>query len=132
MSNTKLRDLACIEPWRTGQGQAHNALDPTWEPVHQTLCQGSIAWEGSTKWWTCTACGHCGFWSNTTHHPTSSPYWSFIQGLQYFFRKREQQRTPVAISIRQALYVAGVVLRYAATKPPDQLGYYVQEHLVTK
>jgi hypothetical protein len=122
-------ELASFEPWRTGQGQPRNALDPTWSGYDPPLCQGAIEWEGVSKWWWCTKCGHCGWFSVTNHYPVQSPVSYLLHSMVFFFRKRRQQRVPTLPTIAQALFTAGAALHYAAVTPPNQLGQYVQEHI---
>lgn len=121
-----VQEVVSFEPWRTGQGQPRNALDPTWPGYTPALCNGAIEWEGISRWWWCTQCGYCGFLTRTEHYPVQTPLAFFLHGVVFFFRRRVTQGMPAPVSAGQALFTAGVALRYAAATPPNQLGRYVQ------
>ena len=131
MSNG-LHELALVEPWRTGQGRPRNALDPTWEGYDPPFCNGELWWEGSTPWWTCTKCGYISCWKQQQHYPIESPLSFFLKGLFSYLKKRREQQLPLTASLNQALFIAGVALRYAAAYNPERIGWYIQEQLVVK
>jgi hypothetical protein len=122
-----LSTLAKLEPWRTGYGKALNALDPTWDINDQVLCTGEQWWEGMSKWWMCTTCGHTSKLSHPMHHPAHNPYMFFIKAVMFYMSKRQEQQVPITLSISQALFTIGVALRYAAVQHPERLGDYVDK-----
>jgi hypothetical protein len=133
MNNTpRLETLARQEPWRQGVGLPQNALDPTWIPgPGDALCDGQIDWEGSTRWWVCQKCGFIGSATVQRHKPTKSPIGFFLESVDFFVR-RQRQRTsaPSADTILgQALFIAGVALRYAAVQ--SDIGQYAMR-MVTR
>ncbi len=117
-------EIAAYEPWRLGQGQPKNALDPTWPGYNPDYCNGEVEWEGVTKWWWCTKCGYCGWFSRTEHFPVETPLSYLVHSVVFFFRKRQEQGMPALPAAGQALFTAGMALRYAATMPPQELGAY--------
>ena len=124
--------LVLKEPWRIGQGQHVNALDPSWSNIERPLCNGEIEWEGTSRWWWCRACGYCGCWTVTHHHPIVHPLDQLMNSLQAFTQRRQDEGLTHDEALNQALHVAGVALRYAATMPADKLGDYVRDHLTVK
>lgn len=138
MSNPSLlRTLALLEPWRQGRGMPRNALDPTWTPGPLDVpCDGEIAWEGSSPWWVCTKCGYVGSACYTTHRPIQDPATFFLDSLRFHIRKRKEGPLPAPPQLaaryllQQMLYVAGVALRYAATRPSSALGEYAEQLVI--
>lgn len=127
-----LHGLALLEPWRTGQGRPANALDPTWEGYESTMCNGQIQWEPGTPWWICTSCGHVSHWKHQQHYTVMNPLSFFLQSLRIYFQRRTAHAVPFSLSLNQALFIAGVALRYSTAYNPTQISNYVQEHLIVK
>ena len=125
-----LSTLAQLEPWRMRHGIASNALDPTWRMHEQAHCDGELWWEGTTKWWMCTKCSYTSTFSYPVHPQAEHPVLFFIKALMAYMAKRQEQQISTSQSLYQALYVAGVALRYAATVRPEALGEYVDNNLV--
>lgn len=129
MSTPYLQQLALAEPWRRGYGLPRNALDPTWEPdPEQDFCEGKVAWERGTTWWLCRKCGRVGTASVQWHRPAQQPFLFFLRSLKLYLKRR--RGITLRAAVRQALFVVGAALRYAAVQHPEQLGPYV-ERMVT-
>ncbi len=124
---TFLQNLSQQEPWRRNL-VPQNALDPAWIPEEaRPVCNGEIRFEGTTRWWYCTACGYVGS-SYTNHHQVAGhPLPFFISSVVLFMKRRVARPTRLQTAVHQMLYVAGVALRYASARAPDQLGQYVQK-----
>lgn len=122
-------ELVRKEPWRAGQGRARNILHPGWtaEPI---LCGGNIEYEGSTLWWWCTSCGHCSCLATTKHYRAEHPNDYYKASLEYFYKERARQGVSTTLAEQQAKHVMGVALRMAASLHPEELGRYVDEHVL--
>jgi hypothetical protein len=127
---SNIERLVNQEPWRVNQGQPKNALDPTWEGVEKQLCDGEVDFEstpdGTTGWWFCSSCGYCSHGTSTAHAPVEHPMHYFFHSLLFYYRRRVVQGLPPTVATNQALFAAGVALRYAAVRPPDQFRGYTQ------
>ena len=133
MNNTTpyLQHLSHVEPWRLGKGQPLNALDPTWVPSQQPeLCRGQVQWEPGTNWWVCQACGYVGSSQTQLHYPAVHPMQFFMQSLGYYMAKRAENPQPLnwRTLLMQALFIAGVALRYSAVHP--SLGQYADSMVI--
>lgn len=121
------------EPWRANHGQPKNALDPTWEGADRPFCGGDIDYEraqpdgGFTGWWFCTTCGYCGHGTSVIHAVVQHPIEYFFHSLVFYYRKRLGQGAAPTEAVHQAMFTAGMALRYAATLSPDQLRSYTQQ-----
>jgi len=118
------------QPWKIGHGQPLNILDPTWGGDGAVECGGEIEWEG--RWWECTECGYCGCWQNTTHHTIDTPTEFLKKSITFFFERRSEQGMEQDEALQQAMYLAAVALRNAATMSPEKLGTYLQEHVIVR
>jgi hypothetical protein len=117
-------ELVQKEPWRTGQGQPRSILDPLWRA--EELCDGTIEWEGNTPWWWCTKCGFCGMHTFTEHRPIEEPTTFFLKGVADFMHRAAARGLDPMTAIGQALYVAGMALRYAAANGAVDLKSFVE------
>jgi hypothetical protein len=126
-----VEQLAKQEPWRRGQGQPQNALDPTWTIERSSQCDGKIKYEGSSEWWSCTKCGYCGKHGyRQVHRPINHPQVYLMASVLGYIAKRAKEGVDRGLAVRQMLHVAGVAIRYAASKKSEELGDYVQQLIV--
>ena len=128
-SASRILELVKREPWRMGQGRARNALHAGWkeDPV---ICAGEIEFEQGTKWWCCLQCGHCSFWSNTTHYKPDNPQDYYQDSLEFFYAQKQKQGISQEEARLQAFHVTGIALRIAAMLQPNQLSEYVDTTLI--
>lgn len=128
-----VKDLVQREPWRAGQGRPRNALDPAWTGYFN-ICAGDIEWEqktvGGVRWWWCTQCGYCSFWSNVMHYQVEHPESSYERNLRFFYERRMAQGLDLDTAKAQACHVASMALYNAAKLPPEQLGQYIDSHIM--
>lgn len=126
-----VEELVKREPWRRGLGQPLNALDPTWNIERSIECDGGYDYyaDGS-GWWFCKKCGYHGRSSYHGHKPINDPSVFFLHSVDDFLAKRKAQGVVMETAVAQMMYIAGVVLRYAASVKPEQLGDYVQQLVV--
>jgi len=122
------RELAVLEPWRTGLGQP-NALQIDWlcEPIP---CKGEVIFDpvisGTRTWWRCTLCGYCGCLSNTHHNRPLYPEEFYSDALDLFYTRRKEQGIEHNLTVRHAGYIMGTALRATASLPPEMLGEVVR------
>ncbi len=124
-----VEQLVKNEPWRRGQGQAQDALDPTWSIERSARCQGAVKYhEGG--WWSCE-CGYCGKHGyQHVHKPINHPHVYLVSSILGYLARRAKEGVSRELSIRQMLHIAGVAIRYASTKRSEELGDYVQQLIV--
>lgn len=124
-----VEELVKKEPWRRGQGQPINALDPTWNIERSRECTGEIDYEAGTNWWWCKKCGYCNKLSYTTRHkPIRDPFAYLMTSIDEFIKTVPLENRE--LRLRQLFHVAGVAIRYAARKSPAELEAYVQQLIV--
>jgi hypothetical protein len=121
-----VKDLVQREPWRAGQGHV-TALDPTWPGYEPPICKGNIIWEKGSKWWWCEKCGHCSFWSTTTHQPARHPLSTFMRNVVFFFQKKAEQGLSGEQALQQLLHAAGMVVKVMAEQPPEGLANFIEK-----
>ena len=122
--------LVKSEPWRRGQGQPLNALDPTWNIQRSLLCDGKITPKGD-GWWQCTKCGYCGNHTyNGVHRPINSPLVYLMSSINGYLLAREKEGVGVDAALEQIFHITGVALRYAAASRSEDLESYVQRLIV--
>lgn len=126
-----VEELVQEEPWRRGQGQPHNALDPTWSIERSALCDGTIKYHEDSVWWSCEKCGYCGKHGyRNVHRPINHPHVYLVASVIGYIAQRAREGVSRELSIRQMLHVAGVAIRYATSKRSEELGDYVQQYIV--
>jgi hypothetical protein len=118
MDSASIEQLVQKEPWRTGQVWTTDALDPAWAG-EQPLCKGEIQWSDNGKWWWCTSCGYCGFWSNTSHHTVKHPYETLLLYGALFIRKRAAQGMSAAQAILQLTHAFSAVAKLMINTAPE-------------
>lgn len=119
------------EPWRLGSGQPENALDPTWDSNRTERCNGNIKYETGSKWWYCTKCGRCGNHDFAkAHRPINDPVVFFAQSMEDYISKRRAEGVSRELATYQMFHIAGVAIRYAMAKSPDDIGDYVKQLIV--
>jgi hypothetical protein len=119
------------EPWRRGQGQPSNALDPTWNIERSAPCDGKIKYHAGSEWWECTKCGYCGKHGyRQVHRPINDPYVYLVASVLGYFAQRAKEGVSRDLSLRQMFHIAGVAIRYATSKKSDELKDYVEQLIV--
>ena len=124
--------LVQTEPWRAGQGRPRNMLDPIWASDTLVRCESTVdqmQWEAESGWWWCRKCGHCSNLHYMVHYVVESPKAYHELSLQQFFARRETQGFPYTDAHDQALHIAGVALRVAASKRPEEFAKLVDDIL---
>lgn len=129
---TQVQETVDREPWRTRQGQPANILDPAWQAKEQALCDGTIVWEGTSRWWHCQKCGYCGKATVIQHVAPIHPRDDLTNAINYFMEKRAGEGLDHELASNQLMFIAAAAIRYAATIPAEQVGRYVREHIVLK
>lgn len=123
-----VEELVKREPWRTGQGQPLNALDPTWNIERSVLCDGEVGYEGGTHWWFCTKCGYCSKQHITyAHQPIVSPLTYFRASMEEFLQSRREQGVDEDLANNELFHVMGVAVRYATHMRSGNLAESIQK-----
>jgi hypothetical protein len=126
---SEVKELVQRQPWRIGQGQAKNALDPMWVGHEPALCTGEIVWETGSKWWWCKECGYCSCLPTTAHPVPEHPKDYYKKSLDHFYKTRLQQGLTVEEAELQAYHLTGIALRVAASLSPEELGRFVDTNI---
>jgi hypothetical protein len=127
MGDVVIEELVKQEPWRRGQGQPRNALDPTWNIGRSAPCTGKTKYRAGTDWWECTGCGYLGKLSyRHVHHPINHPHVYLMASILGYIAQRAKEGISRDLSIRQMLHIAGVAIRYATHRKASELDDYVQ------
>lgn len=123
--------LVQTEPWRNGQGRPRSSIDPIWADDTLTICEATtdeLMWESNSNgWWWCTKCGHCSNMHNTTHYIVESPEVYHQKSLTQYYKRRTTQGFPKQEAHDQALHIAAVALRVAASKRPEEFAKLVDD-----
>jgi hypothetical protein len=126
-----IEELAKQEPWRRGQGQPANALDPTWNIERSAPCDGEIKYHAGSVWWSCEKCGYCGKHGyRGLHRPINDPQVYLIRSVISYIAQRANEGVSRAAALKQMFHIAGVAIRYAASKKTEELEDYVQQLIV--
>lgn len=125
--------IAETEPWRRGLGRPRSIIDPLWSGDTLLECSATvddIEWDVTGRpWWWCRICGHCSDLTYLKHYVVETPQTYFVMSEQQFMTRRATQGFPTAETQAQAQYIMGVVLRIAASKPPEQFGRLIESIL---
>lgn len=122
-----IEELVKREPWRRGQGQPRNALDPTWSISRSAPCAGKVRYHAGSEWWECTQCGYMGKLSyQHVHQPINHPYVYLIASVLGYIAQRAKEGVSRDLSIRQMLHIAGVAIRYATSVKSEELKDYIE------
>jgi hypothetical protein len=128
---SKIEQLVQREPWRRGQGQSRNALDPTWSIARSVRCDGQIGYEPGSKWWFCKKCGFCGNHGyGHAHRAIHNPTVYLANSINDYLLQREREGVDAETAMEQMVHIAGVAIRYAAAKKSEDIGSYVQQLIV--
>lgn len=108
-------------------------VDPLW--AKDTLlikCEATtddLMWEATSDWWWCKLCGHCSNMYHITHYIAEVPKTYYDLSLAQFLTRRGTQGLPERCAEEQACHVAGVALRVAASKRPEEFAKLVDSIL---
>lgn len=130
-SATNVQYLVKTEPWRGGQGRPSSMVSPMWANDDLIVCLASVAeleWEAnSSGWWWCLRCGHCSNMHNITHYVVESPERYHQLSLSQFYKRRDTQKFPRHDAHDQALHIAAIAIRVAASKRPEEFAKLVED-----
>jgi hypothetical protein len=105
-------------------------VSPLWAKDTMTVCTASadeLEWEADTGWWWCLQCGHCSNMHNTTHYIVESPESYHRLSLEQFYTRRTTQEFPKSDAHEQALHIAAIAIRVAASKRPEEFAKLVDD-----
>lgn len=125
-----VKKLVQQEPWRAGSGQPKNAADPTWRTENTARCNGDIIYVAGTTWWFCKKCGCCGDHDFAkAHRPINDPVVYFTQAINEYVEAKMKEGASRELATYQMFHIAGVVLKYAAVRGPEDLGEFIERML---
>jgi hypothetical protein len=125
-SAISIQDLVQREPWRAGQLWLLSALDPTWSDAQPVQCDGQVEWDQNGRWWYCTSCGYCSFWSNTRHYKAKHPYDIMVRNVILFLKKRLSQGLTTEQAFLQLAHAIGAVAGALLNYQPDDLLKFIE------
>jgi hypothetical protein len=105
-------------------------MSPLWASDTLGICQAPIdklEWESDTGWWWCQQCGHCSNLHSNTHYVAVSPEEYHSLSLAQFYKRRNTQEFPDRDAQDQALHIAAVAIRVAASKRPEEFAKLVDD-----
>jgi len=129
-SAANVRYLVQTEPWRAGQGRPSSMVSPMWAKDTMVVCSASVdelEWESNTDWWWCLRCGHCSNMHNNMHYVVESPESYHKLSLEQFYKRRTTQEYPKREAHEQALHIAAIAIRVAASKRPEEFAKLVDD-----